>query len=302
MGIGSRLAEIARGLARLNRLDSSLRAIEERLVYLQNETGDLREHTRMLLADSPRFQAEMEQTRRSFDTQWDALALGTLGDARSINEEPIESICRLTGLSPDWFARRRIIDVGCGSGRWSLALCKLGAVVTAVDQSPHALESVSTLCSEYEGFTALSVNLLEELPFSPESFDLVWCFGVLHHTGDTRRTFDRVAELVRPGGCLFLMLYGEPETPPDYAEVNAYVMHRRATVGMTLEERMRYCKEQFPAEDAHGWFDAISPRVNDLHRMDEIRGWLSDSGFERISRTSANRNLHVVARRRAASP
>lgn len=48
----------------------------------------------------------------------------------------------------------------------------------------------------------------------------------------------------------------------------------------------------------HGYFDAISPEINDLYRWDEIIGWLKSAGFEDIKRTlSDHPNHHVIARK-----
>jgi predicted RNA methylase len=47
----------------------------------------------------------------------------------------------LIGVSPEWFAGREALDAGCGGGRWTLALLRLGARVTAVDFSARALGS-----------------------------------------------------------------------------------------------------------------------------------------------------------------
>ena len=48
----------------------------------------------------------------------------------------------------------------------------------------------------------------------------------------------------------------------------------------------------------HGYFDAISPPINDLHTFEELEGWLLDSGFHNIKRTVDARNIHVIAQRR----
>ena len=73
---------------------------------------------------------------------------------------------------------------------------------------------------------------------------------------------------------------------------------RRATSGISFDERIAYLRSRFNDEDVNGWFDAVSPKVNDLHRFDEVREWLLAWGFEDIRRTFDNRNLFVTARRR----
>jgi 2-polyprenyl-3-methyl-5-hydroxy-6-metoxy-1,4-benzoquinol methylase len=137
------------------------------------------------------------QTLASFDYQWRELPEGggLLSDewfndnaARIISEE-------LLCLRADWFRGKRILDAGCGSGRWTVGLLRLGADVVATDVSEHALgyarENVATLCSTAQAarFEAVRANLFD-LPaeLRTERFDCVFSFGVLHHTGDTTTT------------------------------------------------------------------------------------------------------------------
>ena len=46
----------------------------------------------------------------------------------------------------------------------------------------------------------------------------------------------------------------------------------------------------------HGYFDAISPPINDLYTFEELQGWLLGEGFENIARTVDTRNHHIIAR------
>jgi SAM-dependent methyltransferase len=133
----------------------------------------------------------------------------------------------------------------------------------------------------------------------PAAFDLVWSFGVVHHTGDTKRAVQNVAECVRPGGHLFLMVYGEPRWDhyEDYDEINAYTAMRRDLAALSFDERVAYLRRVKADADVHGWFDAASPRVNDLHRFDELAEWLHLLRFTDIRRTCPSRNLFLIARR-----
>ncbi|CAB3650426.1 MAG: class I SAM-dependent methyltransferase [Achromobacter pulmonis] len=282
-------------------VQDKVHALEERLVeqltYLQNEISEARQYLRFLLGESDRYHQWMNQTRASFNTQWDMLPEG----AHLVTDEAFVAnsgklIETYTQLPASWFKGKSILDAGCGNGRWAYALSRLGANVMAVDQSEHGLRNVRRLCEEFPGFRHRAVNLLEPLPFN-DQFDLVWSYGVLHHTGDTKRAFDNILPAVKADGSMFLMLYGEPCRTGEYAEINTYVQHRRATAAMTFAEKVQYLKSIYPAELVHGYFDAISPAINDLYRYDEILDWLNLSGFSRVSRTLDSRNLHIMAHR-----
>ena len=210
-----------------------------------------------------------------------------------VKKEPIVTLPSI------WFGGKAVLDAGCGNGRWSYTLAKLGAAVTALDRSAAGLKEVERICGAFPGFRAIRHDLLEPLP-TGAAFDFVWNFGVAHHTGWTQRALHNVCNAVRPGGILFTMIYGEPREgrPGEYAEINSYTEVRRATSGMSFDERIAYLRGRFKEEDVNGWFDAVSPKVNDLHRFDEVRDWLLAWGFEDIRRTFENRSLFITARRR----
>lgn len=272
-----------------------LKPESEVLRYLMNEVSDLRIIVRSLLAEVSVDKADRAQTRESFSYQWGELTEGKhlIGDPQ-FEREMFELATKYTDFPAEWFAGKTVLDAGCGNGRWSYVFAKLGAKVTAVDQSPTGVAAVQARLGDKYGFEVRQANLLESLSFKPE-FDLVWCYGVAHHTGDTRFVVENVAARVKPGGRIFLMIYGEPSDGIEFNEINHYVELRRDTQFMDFEERRAYLEARFPKHLVHGYFDAISPKINDLHRFDEIEGWLRDLGFRNIRRTLLSRNHHMVA-------
>jgi SAM-dependent methyltransferase len=251
------------------------------------------------------------QTRASFDYQWEQLPLGRFNlDHPEFRKEAPGYVRQFTGLPAEWFRGKSVLDAGCGAGRYSWAMGTMGADVLSIDQSPHGLARTSKACQEFPTHRIRQVNLLEPLGLD-EQFDLVWSFGVLHHTGDTYGCYQRLVPLVRPGGYLFLMLYGEPrpEHVDDYRAVVEYEGWRRRTRNLTFEERLAavraaMARHEFMVngeEFIEGYFDAISPLIADLYSWGEIESWLIRDGFVDITRTVDTRNHHVIARRPAAN-
>jgi SAM-dependent methyltransferase len=289
--------------ARLSNLEIRQRVqseyISNQIEYLSNEVSELRSIVRYLVAESLAYQKYIAETRESFEYQWKNLSTGVdlLSDP-SFQEKSISLLEKYTGFSKEWFNNKKVLDAGCGNGRWSWALCVCGAYVTAVDISPSGVEKVREVCRGFPGFTAKQHNLLEKLDM-PGQFDLVFSYGVVHHTGNTWLAVQNVAECVRPGGYLFLMVYGEPRInhEEDYVELNQYSRLRHAFAAMTFAERVAYLREGKGKDHVHGWFDAVSPRINDLYRFDEINEWLHMLGFDNARLTIQNRNLHVITQR-----
>ena len=109
-------------------------------------------------------------------------------------------------LPGTWFRGKDALDAGCGTGRWSYALAELGARVTALDLTAAGCRATRRVLAPYAAGHIVQASM-GSLPLPPESFDFVMAWGVLHHTPNTRRSFERLVPLVRPGGVLYIMVY-----------------------------------------------------------------------------------------------
>ncbi len=105
---------------------------------------------------------------------------------------------------------KTILEVGCGIGTDTINFARSGAQVTAVDLSENSLEIARRRAQVYglQNITFLHANA-EELTKSVggRKFDLVYSFGVLHHTPNPERALTEIGALLRPGGTLKLMVY-----------------------------------------------------------------------------------------------
>jgi SAM-dependent methyltransferase len=107
---------------------------------------------------------------------------------------------------------RTFLDIGSGSGLFSLAARRLGARVFSFDYDPQSVACTSELRRRYfdddpdwrvEEGSALDENYIASLG----QFDIVYSWGVLHHTGAMWKALQNASVLVRPGGLLFIALY-----------------------------------------------------------------------------------------------
>jgi SAM-dependent methyltransferase len=107
--------------------------------------------------------------------------------------------------------RARFLDIGCGSGLSSLAAIRLGAAkVDAIDVDPNSVEAAKGTLTRFAagGSWTARVQSVFDLPAGMKpDYDIVYSWGVLHHTGDMWRAIRAAASMVKPGGLLAIALY-----------------------------------------------------------------------------------------------
>jgi ubiquinone/menaquinone biosynthesis C-methylase UbiE len=102
---------------------------------------------------------------------------------------------------------KRVLEVGVGLGTDFIRFARAGAVATGIDLTDAAADAVRQRLA-LEGLEGdVRAADAEALPFPDASFDLVYSWGVLHHTPDTRRAVEEVRRVVAPGGEARIMLY-----------------------------------------------------------------------------------------------
>ncbi len=149
--------------------------------------------------------------RFGFGSNWRSF-LKTLNDNRiGVAEASLKDMLGLSNLEGMTF-----LDIGCGSGLFSLCAMRLGAHrVHSFDYDPQSVECARILRQRYfpesdhwtvERGSALDRDYINSLG----TYDIVYCWGVLHHTGDMWTALDLVVNTIRtPGGELFLAIYDD---------------------------------------------------------------------------------------------
>jgi 2-polyprenyl-6-hydroxyphenyl methylase/3-demethylubiquinone-9 3-methyltransferase len=150
-----------------------------------------------------------EGTRFEFGKNW-ARFLGHLDDKRIAHaEESLRTMLETSNLEGKSF-----LDIGSGSGLFSLAARRLGARVRSFDYDPDSVACTRELRRRYfhndhewtiEEGSALDEDYVKSLG----AFDVVYSWGVLHHTGDMWRALENAALPVAPGGRLFIAIYND---------------------------------------------------------------------------------------------
>jgi 2-polyprenyl-3-methyl-5-hydroxy-6-metoxy-1,4-benzoquinol methylase len=148
--------------------------------------------------------------RFEFGKNWQRF-LSVLDEERVAEAQ--RSLTEMLGMST--LTGKTFLDVGSGSGLFSLAAMRLGAEqVHSFDYDPQSVACTQELKRRYfadaarwkiEQGSVLDEQYLRDLG----QFDVVYSWGVLHHTGEMWRALANVADLVKPGGVVFISIYND---------------------------------------------------------------------------------------------
>lgn len=106
---------------------------------------------------------------------------------------------------------KTVLDVGCGDGKYSLAWKQLGAKeVTGVDFSEKAINIAKDRVRESDSNINYKIDDALNLSIENNSFDIVYCFGVLHHTSDPKKGISELVRVLKEGGFGWLYLIERP--------------------------------------------------------------------------------------------
>ena len=108
---------------------------------------------------------------------------------------------------------KRFLDAGSGSGLFSLSAVELGADVVSFDVDDESVSCTQTLCDRFAGQASWDVQTgsLLDASFmeSLGQYDVVYCWGVAHHTGEMWKAIDHLCDRVNDGGTMVLAIYND---------------------------------------------------------------------------------------------
>lgn len=103
-----------------------------------------------------------------------------------------------------------VLEIGVGMGADYLEWLKAGARVAGVDLSAASIDRAQHRCEQAGYQPDLHVADAEQLPFANNSFDVVYSYGVMHHSPNTPQCFQEARRVLKPGGHARIMVYHHP--------------------------------------------------------------------------------------------
>lgn len=123
----------------------------------------------------------------------------------------------------------RLLDAGCGGGKYTLPLAMRGFDVVAADVSPGILRTAKERSTGRKLDIAFMAANICQMPFQDASFDVIWCYGVLQHLllKERQSAVDEFRRLLKQGGTLFLEVMGEDDMRYGGSEVERNTFSRK---------------------------------------------------------------------------
>lgn len=186
----------------------------------------------------------------------------------------------LIGFDTGIFAGKTVLDAGCGGGRNTIAMARLGAAEAhGIDLGAQGIEDAARRASSLPN-VRFRQGSVEAIPYPDASFDIIWCAGVLMHTEHDDRTLDELARVIRPGGLLYMLVYatGGMRWP--------LIQLLRPLAAQIGQERMEEAVERsgIAANKRRTFLDDLFVPKLDFFHWDRLRTMLERRGFGRIER------------------
>lgn len=141
-----------------------------------------------------------QKTIDSFSDEWTTFDSFTDDEIQHIGAEYFDVV------TDDMLNRRSLVlDLGCGSGRWSRYIADRAGIVEAIDPGASVLAASRLLADKNN--VRITQASSDSIPFAASTFDLVMCLGVLHHIPDTQKALNDLIAKLKPGGYALLYFY-----------------------------------------------------------------------------------------------
>ncbi|MDP9341271.1 MAG: class I SAM-dependent methyltransferase [Actinomycetota bacterium] len=184
------------------------------------------------------------------------------------------------GFDLRWFRGKRCLDIGCGGGRYTVAMARLGArLAVGCDISTSGLTDAARRAEGLEAVRFLAASALG-LPSREEAFDFVCCSGVLHHTPDPELGLRELARVLRPGGRCYLLLYGTGGLRwPTVVRARPFAQ----ALGYEAVDRAIQ-RAGLPANKQRTFLDDLFVPIIEFFTWDQVREMLSAAGLQDAER------------------
>jgi SAM-dependent methyltransferase len=241
----------------------------------------------------------VEKASKAFSSEWDQFSYQDDADDTwpGLNEEKrISRFMTAFSIKPKDLKGKVVLDAGCGNGRFSHTLSKLGAEVVGLDISSGVEHAFNVYKSNKVHYIQGDIT---NIPLKEKSFDYIWSAGVLHHTPDTKKSFEKIVPLAKPGSKVYIWVYGWPSEMKNLRGdfiwnswkliincpkliqkiIGSFYIYPFAYLQWTKENNSySLCVKQ----KRRIFYDYITPYMY-KHSIDEVKDWFHNHKFKNVS-------------------
>jgi len=220
----------------------------------------------------------MKQIIKMYDNIWESFGNKMVDEATEL----LTVRFKRNNINLNVLKGKTVLDMGCGSGRYSIALKKLGAKkVIGVDIGNGKK-------FKYKGIEYKKGNVLN-LPFKDNTFDFVFCNGVLHHTKDTEKGIKELFRVLKKGCFAWLFVCGKCKLL-DMADII------RKKLNFKDEVIFRKVLElyKFPVQKQFLLTDLFFVEHRDYFTIPQLSKWFKEIGFSKWRYLKRGSDLNFV--------
>jgi SAM-dependent methyltransferase len=210
--------------------------------------------------------------------------------ATTVDQARIDAaVAGVQKLLPEGLAGKTFIDIGCGSGLHSLAALHLGAAsVMAIDIDEDSVSTARQLLTRLapnSQWDARAASVFDASTKELGTFDIVYSWGVLHHTGDMWRAIEAAARFVKPGGLFVIAIYAKTPFDPFWRIEKR--IYSRAPAPIQWIARLGYVAAFAVANAVSGQNPIVHFRdyskTRGMNVMNDVHDWLGGYPHETAS-------------------
>jgi ubiquinone/menaquinone biosynthesis C-methylase UbiE len=157
---------------------------------------------------------------------------------------------------------RRVLEIGCGSGFAVQLFAEAGAETYARDLTDWAVETTRRRLAAFGLEADVAQGDGENIEFADENFDLVFSWGVIHHSSDMDRALRELVRVLRPGGTIVLMVYNRRSL--------FYPVYKALQHGQPLAQRLGLHFEGARTRDVEGLVVRHFTQGELRHKLEEV--------------------------------
>ena len=211
----------------------------------------------------------------------------TFGHPRYPVQTPFSEV-----IDYDALRGKPVLEIGCGAGAQAVVFARQGARITAIDLTAQAVALTRQRFLLDGVMGGIQQGDAERLAFADESFDLVWSWGVIHHTADIRRAVAEIHRVLKPGAAAKVMVYHRDSLRNWIHGGLAHGLLRGKLLRMSYDDVLKsvtdgYVARQMTRHEVSNLFRAfrsVNMRLTDLSDLSHVPGYplLNRILFKRI--------------------